>query len=281
MPAFNSATLHLSKMSVEHNQPIRYSLPSQAGDINFNSLIGEKVSLRFTGKINCVHCGRDSNKSFSQGYCYPCFSKLAQCDTCMMSPERCHFDAGTCRDPEWAQQFCMTDHIVYLANSSGLKVGITRINQVPIRWMDQGAIQALPIIRVATRQQSGFVEDALRQYASDRTNWRAMLKGEVASMDLLAARDELLDKTQNEIAALQSRFGLQSIQIIDDAEVYEFDYPVDNYPTKIKTHNFDKTPIVEGKLEGIKGQYLILDTGVLNIRKFTAYEVEISLQETI
>ena len=279
MPSFNSATLHLSKMSVEHNQPIRYSLPSPTGDINFNSLIGENVSLRFTGNINCVHCGRRSNKSFSQGYCYPCFSKLAQCDTCMMSPERCHFDAGTCRDPEWAQQFCMTDHIVYLANSSGLKVGITRINQVPLRWIDQGAIEALPIIRVATRQQSGFVEDALRQYVSDRTNWRTMLKGEVSSMDLLAARDELLDKTKAAIAALQSRFGLQSIQIIDDAEVYEFDYPVDNYPTKIKTHNFDKTPLVEGKLEGIKGQYLILDTGVLNIRKFTAYEVEISLQE--
>jgi hypothetical protein len=268
--------LHLSKMQTEHSLPIQYSLKAGDTDINFNQLIGKKLTLSHTGNIHCTHCGRRSNKSFSQGYCYPCFSKLAQCDSCMMSPERCHFESGTCREPEWAEQFCMTDHIVYLANSSGLKVGITRLNQVPTRWMDQGAIQALPIIRVATRQQSGLVEDALRAYASDRTNWRTMLKGEIEEIDLVSERDDILDKASVAITELQTRFGIHAIQLIDESDVYEFEYPVDSYPTKIKTHNLDKTPIVEGVLEGIKGQYLIFDTGVINIRKFTAYEVDIS-----
>ena len=54
-------------------------------------------------------------------------------------------------------------------------------------------------------------------------------------------------------------------------------FPVDSYPVKIKSFNFDKNPEVSGVLHGIKGQYLLLDIGVINIRKFTGYEVAFSM----
>src|SRR5690606_39924851 len=125
-------------------------------------------------------------------------------DLCIVSPERCHYEQGTCREPAWGEQFCMTDHIVYLANSSGLKVGITRASQIPTRWIDQRASQALPIMRVATRQQSGMVEGLLRGQVADKTNWRALLRGEPAPLDLPAGRDRLL------AGAREGREGLQA-----------------------------------------------------------------------
>ncbi len=266
---------HLSKMPVEldGDNLVRYTLNIGDNPIALNDFIGKSISLRFLGAINCLHCGRKSNKSFSQGYCYPCFKKLPQCDLCMMSPERCHYEAGTCRDPAWGESFCMSDHIVYLAKSSNPKVGITRITQVPIRWIDQGAVEALPLFRVATRQQSGLLEDRLRQHVADRTNWRAMLKGEVADVELPQLAEKLKTLCADDILTLQEQFGVHAITPIDGVSVQPIHYPVLEYPSKIKTFNFDKTELVEGTLMGIKGQYLLLDTGVINIRKFTSYQV--------
>ena len=193
-----------------------------------------------------------------------------------MSPEKCHYHLGTCREPEWGEQFCMTDHFVYLANSSGVKVGITRGSQIPTRWMDQGAIQALPIFRVSTRQQSGLVEVVFKNHVADKTNWRKMLKGEVDIIDLAEKRSELFQLCKDEITALQDEYGVQSIQMIDDADVVTIDYPVQEFPTKVTSMNFDKKPEIEGVLKGIKGQYLIMDIGVLNIRKFGGYHIEFS-----
>jgi len=269
------ASGHLKKMHTDHAQPVSYSLPIGESVVPMNALLGSKIRIEYEGVINCHHCGRKSKKSFNQGYCYPCFQSLAQCDSCIMSPEKCHYDAGTCREPEWGDTHCMTDHIVYLANSSGIKVGITRLNQVPTRWMDQGAIQALPIFRVATRKLSGLVETLFKEQVADKTNWRKMLKGEVEYLHLPTVRDELLDNAWNDVVSLQKAHGIQSIQVIDDGDEYEFEYPVEEYPTKVVTHNLDKQPIVEGRLVGIKGQYLILDTGVINVRKFGAYHVNL------
>ncbi|QHB26896.1 hypothetical protein TCK1_1550 [Pseudomonas monteilii] len=192
-----------------------------------------------------------------------------------MAPEKCHYDAGTCREPSWGEQFCMTDHVVYLANSSGIKVGITRATQLPTRWLDQGASQALPIMRVATRQQSGLVEDVLRSQVPDRTNWRALLKGDAEVLDLPAIREQIFDACADGLSALQARFGLQAIQPLPDAEVVQMNYPVEAYPKKIVSFNLDKDPVAEGTLLGIKGQYLIFDTGVINIRKYTAYQLAV------
>ncbi|WP_271411739.1 DUF2797 domain-containing protein [Pseudomonas sp. Q1-7] len=266
----------LSKMSVRLEAPVQYAFRLDAVDIAANPLIGRPLRLEFLGAIHCIHCGRKTKKSFSQGYCYPCFTKLAQCDSCIISPEKCHYAEGTCREPEWGERFCMTDHVVYLANSSGIKVGITRASQVPTRWIDQGASQALPVMRVATRQQSGFVEDLLRSQVADRTNWRAMLKGDAPALDLPAIRDALFGQLADGIRALQDRFGLQAIQPVSDIQPIEISYPVEAYPTKVVSFDLDKTPVVEGTLRGIKGQYLILDTGVINLRKYTAYQLAIS-----
>ncbi len=267
----------ISKMRIALDAPAQYSLRLNDEQHALNPLIGQTLRLEFLGSINCTHCDRLTKKSFGQGYCWPCFSKLAQCDSCMMSPEKCHYDAGTCREPEWAQDFCMTDHFVYLANSTGVKVGITRSSQLPTRWLDQGAIQAVPIFRVATRQQSGFVEDALRSQVADRTNWRALLKGDVEPIDLIAIREQLLESCAEPLQALQQRFGLQAIQPITDVDVLDIAYPVEAYPAKITSFNLDKNPVAEGTLIGIKGQYLLFDTGVINIRKYTSYQLSVSV----
>lgn len=256
------------------NDPVDYYLPLDDHEIHLNPHIGHRIQLAFLGQIRCSHCGRASKKSFSQGYCYPCFKKLPQCDLCMVSPERCHFDQGTCRDPEWGKDVCHQPHIVYLANSSGIKVGITKLNQIPTRWIDQGAIQAMPVLRVSTRQQSGLAEVIFKQHVADKTHWQRMLKGGNPELDLIAVRDEIMCKVAPEIEALQQQFGLQAIQPVVDQRVQAIHYPVQQFPTKVKSLNFDKTPVIEGVLLGIKGQYLIFDNGVINLRKFSSYEIK-------
>jgi hypothetical protein len=265
---------HLRKMVINHDADVaNYQMVLDDHRISLNEKIGQPIKLEYLGDIHCQACGRKSKKSFSQGYCYPCFTKLAQCDSCIMSPEKCHYEQGTCREPSWGDEFCMQDHIVYLANSSGIKVGITRHSQIPTRWLDQGAMQAMPIARVATRQLSGLLEVIFKQHVADKTNWRTLLKQDAADLDLAAKRDELFELCHEEIEELQGHYGLQAVQLIYDGDVSQFKFPVTQYPTKVTSFNFDKTPVVEGKLMGIKGQYLILDTGVINLRKFTSYLV--------
>lgn len=267
-----SGSLH--KMSV---RPDSNSIDYSIGDLKINDLIGRDLKLEFNGKINCIGCGADTNKSFAQGFCYRCFTTKAACDACIMSPEKCHFDQNTCREPSWGETFCNQSHYVYLANSSGIKVGITRGTQIPTRWIDQGAAQALPIYRVLNRHMSGLVEVMLKQHVTDKTNWRTMLKGEPELLDLTVIRDRMFEEVKPEVSELQHRYGLNSIQPLYHAEQFDFKYPVTEYPSKVSSFNFDKEPTVSGKLQGIKGQYLIFDTGVINIRRFTGYQVSISV----
>ena len=264
---------NIKKMVVQHDSPVIYRLPMGDAMVEMNPLIGKRLHLHHDGVINCINCGRKTNKSFGQGHCYPCFTSLAACDMCIMKPETCHFAAGTCREPEWAMTHCMQKHYVYLANSSGVKVGITRGNQVPTRWIDQGAAEALPIYRVSTRLQSGLVEVALKNFVSDKTSWQRMLKGPPDGVDLAAVRDELFEQADDKLSEIRAGAGEGAVEPIHDGELYCFEYPVQQYPAKVKSFNFDKTPDVEGELIGIKGQYLILDTGVLNMRKFSGYHL--------
>ena len=271
-----AVTGHLSKMQVQLDQQVQYWLPLDDHREPLNNLLGQPIRLEYLGDIHCIHCGRRSKKSFSQGYCYPCFTKLPQCDTCIMSPEKCHYHHGTCRDPAWGDQNCFTDHYVYLANSSGVKVGITRGSQVPTRWIDQGATQALPIFRVKTRYQAGLIEDCLREHIADRTHWQKMLKGNSQPVDLAEIRDLLMAQSEQGLSSLEQQHGLAALQRLYDQSVVEINFPVLQFPQKVKSFNLDKQPVVEGVLQGIKGQYLILDTGVINIRKYTAYNVQFS-----
>ena len=263
------------------NNVVQYQLPllnldgeAEHQSIELNPLIGHHVSLHFNGKIACKHCGRLTKKSYSQGFCYPCMSKLAQCDLCIMKPETCHFHLGTCREPSWGEKHCMVDHYVYLANSSGLKVGITRHTQLPTRWIDQGACQALPIFKVATRLQSGLVETALAEFISDKTNWRAMLKGEPEPIDLESRAEELIPEISLRLSQLRLKYGSDAIEELN-SDVQDIHYPVSQYLPKISSFNFDKTDCVAGVLLGIKGQYLIFDKGVINMRKFSSYQISV------
>jgi hypothetical protein len=265
------------KMKTELAEPVQYSMVLGPQQVPLNQYLGRSLWLEYQGEIHCIHCDRKTSKSFNQGYCYPCFRRLAQCDSCIMSPEKCHYEAGTCREPEWGEQNCMIDHFVYLANTSGLKVGITRGSQVPTRWMDQGATQAQPIYRVSTRLQSGLVETVFKDHIADRTQWQAMLKGDAEPRDLDQAREQLVAACAQEIGALQQQFGLQAITELEAHPLTTISYPVLEYPTKVKSFNLDKTPRVGGTLLGIKGQYLIFDTGVINMRKYGGYQLSLSL----
>ena len=264
-------------MHVSLAKPVDYSLVLGKQLVPVSSVLGEELSLTHTGSINCIHCGRSIKKSFNQGYCFPCVRSLAQCDICIVKPELCHYDEGTCREPEWADNHCMQTHYVYLANTSGVKVGITRHNQIPTRWIDQGAVQALPIMEVESRFMSGLAEIQIKDYVNDKTQWQRMLKGNIEPVDLEAYRDDIFEQAEQELRQLQERFGEDAIQLLEYEDVVDINYPVKEYPKTVKSLNFDKTAKVSGILQGIKGQYLIFDTGVINLRKFAGYEVELSL----
>ena len=262
----------LQKMTSELQQPVQYQLPTGDQLLPINPLIGKTVEIHYTGQIFCIHCQSKTRKSYNQGYCYPCFIKLAQCDMCIMKPETCHYAAGTCREPEWGDKFCNQTHIVYLANSSGLKVGITRQTQIPTRWIDQGAVQALPILQATSRHISGLAETVLAQHVSDKTSWQQMLKQKPAALDLPSWRDLLLQQTAPELAEIRANHGADCLQPLA-LETVEICYPIESYPKKIKSLDLEKTPTISGVLQGIKGQYLLLDNGVINIRKYTGYEI--------
>lgn len=263
-------------VSLVNNQAnYQLKLVTPTGDsqlANLNQHLGQQISINFSGTINCIHCARKTNKSFSQGYCYPCFRSLAACDTCIFKPELCHFSQGTCREPAWGEEHCFAPHYVYLANTSNLKIGITRQVNTPTRWLDQGAVAALPILQVNNRLASGLVETLIASQVSDKTAWQRMLKNDLIEVDLQAEANRLLEEFLPQIDQLAD----VSYQRLEE-EPLEINYPVLEYPSKIKSLNLDKTPQISGKLMGIKGQYLILDIGVINLRKYAGYEVEAQL----
>jgi len=272
---------NIKKMSVDVNDDNVAQYQLKVGDnvLNMNDAIGKHISINYQATINCVHCGRKTKKSFNQGYCYPCLTKLAQCDTCIIKPEKCHYDQGTCREPAWGEKNCLQSHFVYLSNTGNAKVGITRFvtDGVSSRWIDQGASQAIPILRVQNRLMSGLVETALKSQIADKTNWRKMLQGEAEPIDLISLKNTLLETAAPELTELQKQFGIQALAEVE-SEIINIGYPVDTYPTKIKSINLDKELGFEGKLQGIKGQYLLLDNDrVINVRKYSGYHLDIQI----
>ena len=271
---------HINKLVsiLNSDNSVSYSLPLDETLIPLNAYLGKAITLTHTGNIHCCNCGKKTKKSYSQGHCFVCTRNLASCDMCIMKPEICHYEQGTCREPQWAEDFCMAAHYVYLSNTSALKVGITRYTQLPTRWIDQGATQGLAILKVKSRHISGLVEIALAEYIGDKTNWRTMLKGDNQPLDLKAEAARLMPRIEEALANIELSYGLDAIEELDQ-DVVSINYPVNQHPVKIVSHNFDKNPIVSGVLQGIKGQYLFFDTGVINIRKFTSYEIEFSSAE--
>ncbi len=264
MSSDTSPSGNLRKMQTRLEGVAHYTLMLDDVPIDMNAKIGETIKLTFDGTINCIACGRKTNKSFGQGFCYPCFRNAPEASECIIRPELCRAHEGEARDMDWAERHCLTEQIVYLARSSAVKVGITRASQMPTRWIDQGATDAIVFARVPNRYTAGLVEVAMKEHLTDRTNWQRMLKNEVIDADLVATKASLIDTLDADLR-----------QYIDeDNTVCTIDYPVERYPEKVKSIGFDKQAEIEGLLAGIKGQYLIFDDNrVLNIRKHNGYRI--------
>ena len=258
----------ISKMKVNLQNEVIYSLQMENDIIDMNTLINKEIHLFWNGDIFCSCCGKKTKNSFGEGFCYPCFQSVPEASECIIRPELCRAHLGEGRDPEWEEKNHNTPHIVYLAKSDIVKVGVTRLTQVPYRWIDQGASAAIRLAETPNRYEAGILEVALKEFFADKTNWQRMLKNIVdESIDLVEEKWNLHDQ----LPANLTRFFSENDEIIS------IKYPVIEYPTKITSLSFNKTPKITGKLIGIKGQYLIFEGGnVLNIRKHTGYFISIN-----
>lgn len=257
-----------------------YKLKLGENSIDMNALIGKHIELVSQGEIRCVNCDKKTKKSFNQGYCYRCLITLAQCDSCMIKPEKCHYHEGTCREPEWGKAHCFSDHYVYLANTGAVKIGITRhVSEViSSRWIDQGATEAMVFLKVKNRLISGLVETACKNHIGDKTNWRTMLKGQPEPAALSDIKRGILEKIAPELTRIKQQHGQDAVEDVSSPPV-AIHYPVNQFPVKVKSINLDKTPTFSGLLHGIKGQYLLLDDDrVINLRKYAGYQVSLSSQ---
>ncbi|MAO07373.1 MAG: hypothetical protein CL596_01530 [Alteromonas sp.] len=257
----------LTKMETENGSPIQYYWVFEGNFINMNQLINKNIAIKFL-RYHCLHCGLDK-PIYRQGFCKSCFFDVPQAADWVMRPElsKAHLDQED-RDLEFEKKVQLQPHVVYLANSSNVKVGVTRKTQVPTRWIDQGAHEAIEIVEVPNRYLAGITEVALKEHVSDKTNWRTMLKNEIQDEDLVEWRNKL----QQYIPAEAKDYFIQN-----NTET-NLEFPVLQYPAKPKSLNLDKTPEFSGKLKGIKGQYLIFeDQTVFNIRGSEGYVVGISV----
>ena len=266
-------TGNLIKLSSQLDTSVKYFMHLGQEEILLNELIGHDIRIRYNHEINCIACGKTTRTSFFQGYCYSCFSTLPQTDTCIMQPETCRAHEGISRDMAWSEKHCLTNHIVYLALTSATKVGVTRESQIPTRWIDQGAWKAIKLARTPNRHIAGLIEVALKSLFTDKTNWQKMLKDIRAdNTDLLQEKDkawEFFMKAGSDISELAN-------YIIDEDEIIEINYPVEKYPDKITSINFEKSDIIESRLIGIRGQYLIFaDNRVFNVRRHNGYKVSL------
>ncbi|AOW09213.1 DUF2797 domain-containing protein [Flavobacterium gilvum] len=258
----------LSKMQTEFGDPIQYYLVFENSFLNMNQVLNKELEINFEG-YQCLNCGK-KKKIYRQGFCYDCFYSSPAVGDWIMKPELSTAHLGIAdRDLEYEQQVQLQPHIVYLALSSEVKVGVTRKTQMPTRWIDQGASQAIPIVEVPNRYLAGITEVALKDHYTDKTNWRKMVQNDLAHADLVAERSKL----ENLIPAEVKEF-----YHLEKNDLYEMHFPVLNYPKKVNSLNLDKTTNFKGKLVGIKGQYLIFEDGtVFNVRSFEGYVVTLTI----
>ncbi|MCP4310982.1 MAG: DUF2797 domain-containing protein [Bacteroidetes bacterium] len=255
----------IRKMEVSHNEVVEYKLPLGLQKISMNELIGSSITMTYLGTITCIRCGRETRKSFAQGFCYPCLTTAPETEECVLRPELCRAHEGVARDMDYARKHCLTEQVVYLSLTSGLKVGVTRSAQVPVRWMDQGAIKAVELARTPNRFTAGAIELALKTHMSDKTNWRKMLTGPgPVETDLPEEKQRIVQLVPESLRP----------HVTTNNRVFEFVYPVTQYPQKISSLNFEKESEITGVLSGIKGQYLLFEGNrVINMRKFGGYLV--------
>lgn len=258
----------LTKMQTEIGNPIQYYLVFEDSFLNVNQLLNKEIEINFVG-YQCLNCQK-KKKIFRQGFCYDCFYSSPAVGDWIMRPELSTAHLGIAdRDLDFEQKVQLQPHVVYLALSSEIKVGVTRKTQVPTRWIDQGATQAIAIVEVPNRYLAGITEVALKNHYADKTNWRKMLQDTTAIFDLIAEKAKVENLIPNEV---------REYFYAHKNDLYELNYPVLHYPGKVTSLNLDKTPSFQGKLIGVKGQYLIFEDGtVFNIRGSEGYSVTIAV----
>ena len=255
----------LHKMRVTQDSPIQYFLELDT-TICMNDYIGKAIKLSWNGVIQCVSCQKVTKSSFGQGFCYTCFTQSASAAECIIRPELCRAHLGEGRDIAWEEANHNQPHVVYFAQSDIVKVGVTRETQIPTRWIDQGAVAAIKVAETPNRYLAGVLEVALKDHFSDKTNWQRMLRNEVdESIDLVEEKWRLEGILPDDLLQY----------FTEDDTIESFEYPVNQYPTKVKSMALEKLGSVSGILQGIKGQYLLFDGDrVINLRKYSGYMVE-------
>jgi hypothetical protein len=257
---------NLLKMRTELTDPVHYFLKLGSDEIFMNELLNKEIELIYLNQIHCIKCGRSTSKSFAQGFCFPCFRSAPETEDCVLRPELCKAHEGIARDIEFAKQHCLIDHVVYIAYTSGIKVGVTRNTQIPTRWIDQGALAAIKIAIAPNRYTAGVIEIALKSNFADKTNWRNMLKSNEATFDLRLEKANALHHLAEDL----KKFSTTNDKIIS------INYPYPRPHSNISSINLDKDNYFKGNLTGIKGQYLVFNDGhVINIRKYGGYLIKL------
>ena len=262
----------LRKLQSKLQEIIEYSYQDDnLQKVVISDFLNKQISIEWTGKIVCQSCSKDTKKSFGEGFCYACFLSAPEAAPCILRPELCQAHLGIGRDVEFEEKNHNQPHVVYFSANDFIKVGITRSTQVPTRWIDQGAAQAMEIAIVPNRYIAGVLEVALKSFYSDKTNWRSMLTNKTDdSIDLIEEKWKIAEKLPHDLNQFWS----------DQDKIVELNYPILQYPEKVTSLGLDKTPLIEGTLTGIRGQYLFIDGNkVLNVRKHTGYEVQLSLDD--
>lgn len=257
----------LKKMQTEMASPIQYYLVFESDFLNMNQVLDCQLQIELI-KHQCLNCGND-RPIYRQGFCRSCFFDIPAAGDWIMRPElsTAHLDQED-RDLEYEKKIQLQPHIVYLANSSNIKVGVTRKTQIPTRWIDQGAHEAIEIVEVPNRYLAGITEVALKDHVSDKTNWRKMLTNDIEDQDLVAWRNTLRSYIPQEALPY----------FIESNTETNLEFPVLQFPEKVKSLSLDKTPTYQGILKGIKGQYLIFeDNTVFNIRGSEGYYIGLTI----
>ncbi len=247
---------------------VNYALHMGITTLPLADRIGKPFTLRFTGARTCMSCGERVKKFYGQGLCFPCLRNAPEASECIVRPELCRSHLGEGRDPSWENEHHNQEHFVYLSQTGGIKVGVTRSTQVPVRWIDQGAVMAVLIARTPYRQLAGLIEVALKRTLADRTDWRKMLQQvQPDAIALIQARDTALVSLPEELVAYA----------LPEEEPRTIVYPMNETLPKVTSVSLDKIDEVSGTLMGIKGQYLLWRDGrVLNVRNHTGYHVEVA-----
>lgn len=259
---------NLIKMRTEAGQPVDYYLRLTNEEMHVNDLIGRNLKIEYTGAIHCIACGRKTNKSFHQGFCFSCFKTAPEADESVVRPELSMAQFGVARDLAWSEEHDLIEHYVYLSLTSGLKVGVTRHHQIPTRWIDQGTSQAIKLALTPNRHIAGIIESYLKHTLADKTKWKDMLisTGETTI--------DLIDEKKKAAAILHPE--LQKY-VFPGNEVYRIQYPGVMPDEILQTVSLDKQAVLQGTLSAIKGQYLVFDNGAaFNVRKHNGYEIVVT-----